>query len=56
MAIIGTGAAPGMMCVATKSTMRYLDTCDDILMMVYEGVELKGSCRSGGHRSLLFRI
>ena len=41
MAIIGTGAAPGMMCVATKSTMRYLDTCDDILMMVYEGVEAK---------------
>ena len=41
MAIIGTGSAPGMMCVATKSTMRYLDTCDDILMMVYEGVEAK---------------
>lgn len=32
---------PGMMCVATKSCMRYLDTCDDILMMVYEGVEAK---------------
>ncbi len=30
-----------MMCVATKSSMRYLDTCDDILMMVYEGVEAK---------------
>ena len=41
MAIIGTGSAPGMMCVATKSSMRYLDTCDDILMMVYEGVEAK---------------
>ncbi|WP_269478193.1 saccharopine dehydrogenase family protein [Hominibacterium faecale] len=41
MAIIGTGSAPGMMCVATKSCMRYLDTCDDILMMVYEGVEAK---------------
>ena len=41
MAIIGTGSAPGMMCVATKSSMRYLDTCDDILMMVYEGVEAR---------------
>lgn len=41
MAIIGTGSAPGMMCVATKSSMRELDTCDDILMMVYEGVEAK---------------
>lgn len=39
MAIIGTGSAPGMMCVATKSCMRHLDTCDDILMMVYEGAE-----------------
>lgn len=41
MAIIGTGSAPGMMCVAASKTMRSLDTCDDILMMVYEGVEAK---------------
>ena len=41
MAIIGTGSAPGMMCVATKSSMRELDTCEDILMMVYEGVEAR---------------
>ncbi|MDX9888612.1 MAG: saccharopine dehydrogenase NADP-binding domain-containing protein [Anaerovoracaceae bacterium] len=41
MAIIGSGSAPGMMCVATKSSMREVDTCDDILMMVYEGVEAK---------------
>ena len=27
--------------MATKSSMRELDTCDDILMMVYEGVEAK---------------
>ena len=40
-AIVGTGSAPGMMCVAARYTMRYLDTCDDILMMVYEGVEAK---------------
>ena len=56
MAIIGTGSAPGMMCVATKSSMRYLDTCDDILMMVYEALRLKDSCRSGGHRLQLFQI
>lgn len=41
MAIIGSGSAPGMMCVITKSSMRYIDSCDDILMMVYEGVEAK---------------
>lgn len=41
MAIIGSGSAPGMMCVATKSSMREVDTCQDILMMVYEGVEAK---------------
>lgn len=41
MAIIGSGSAPGMMCVVTKSSMREVDTCDDILMMVYEGVEAK---------------
>ncbi|MCC2864350.1 saccharopine dehydrogenase NADP-binding domain-containing protein [Ihubacter massiliensis] len=41
LAVIGTGSAPGMMCVAAKNSMRYLDTCEDILMMVYEGVEAK---------------
>ena len=41
LAIIGTGSAPGMMCVAARNSMRYLDTCDDILMMVYEGVEAR---------------
>ncbi len=41
LAIIGAGSAPGMMCVAAKSSMRYLDTCDSILMMVYEGVEAR---------------
>lgn len=40
-AIIGTGSAPGMMCVAARDAMRYLDSCEDILMMVYEGVEAK---------------
>ena len=41
LAIIGTGSAPGLMCVAARNAMRYLDTCDDILMMVYEGIEAK---------------
>ena len=41
LAIIGTGSAPGLMCVAARNAMRYLDSCDDILMMVYEGVEAK---------------
>ena len=41
MAIMGTGSAPGLMCVVTKKNMQLLDTCDDILMMVYEGVEAK---------------
>ena len=41
LAIIGTGSAPGLMCVAARDAMRYLDSCDDILMMVYEGVEAK---------------
>ena len=41
LAIIGTGSAPGMMCVAARKAMRELDSCEDILMMVYEGVEAK---------------
>lgn len=40
-AIIGTGSAPGLICVATRNAMRYLDTCDTIYNIVYEGVEAK---------------
>lgn len=40
-AIIGTGSAPGLICVAARHTMRYLDTCDTIYTIVYEGVEAK---------------
>ena len=41
LAIIGTGSAPGLMCVATRDAMRYLDTCDTIYNIVWEGVLTK---------------
>ncbi len=40
-AIIGTGSAPGVMCVMARRCMNDLDECDTINMMVYEGVEAK---------------
>jgi saccharopine dehydrogenase (NAD+, L-lysine-forming) len=40
-AIIGTGSAPGLMCVIARKTVSHLDSCDTINMMVYEGVESK---------------
>ena len=40
-AIIGTGSAPGLICVATRLAARHLDTCDTINNIVYEGVEAK---------------
>ena len=40
-AIIGTGSAPGLICAATRSAVRHLDTCDTINNIVYEGVEAK---------------
>lgn len=40
-AIIGTGAAPGLICVVARDAMRYLDSCDTINMLVYEGIEAK---------------
>jgi len=40
-AIIGTGSAPGLICVATRAAVRELDKCDTIINMVYEGVEAK---------------
>ncbi len=41
IAILGTGSAPGLICVVTKKAMEYLDTCDTIYNCVYEGVEAK---------------
>ncbi len=40
-AIIGTGSAPGLICVVSRKTVEPLDSCDTINMMVYEGVEAK---------------
>jgi len=40
-AIIGTGSAPGLICVATRRAVRHLDKCDTINNIVYEGVEAK---------------
>lgn len=40
-AIIGTGSAPGVMCVVARKAVNELDTCDTMNMMVYEGVETK---------------
>jgi len=40
-AIIGTGSAPGLICVVARRAVRELDSCDTINMLVYEGVEAK---------------
>ncbi len=41
LGIMGTGSAPGTMCVVARDTMKDIDECDTINMMVYEGVEAK---------------
>jgi len=40
-AVIGTGSAPGLICVAARRAVRELDSCDTINMLVYEGAEAK---------------
>lgn len=40
-AIIGTGSAPGLICVVARKAMRYLDTCETIYNNVYEGLQAK---------------
>jgi saccharopine dehydrogenase-like NADP-dependent oxidoreductase len=40
-AVIGTGSAPGLICVAARNAMRYLDSCETICNIVYEGVEAR---------------
>lgn len=40
-AIIGTGSAPGLMCVLARKAVNELDECDTINMLAYEGVEAK---------------
>jgi len=39
--MVGTGSAPGLICVAARNAMRYLDSCETICNIVYEGVEAK---------------
>jgi saccharopine dehydrogenase-like NADP-dependent oxidoreductase len=41
LALVGTGSAPGLICVATRDAVRYLDKCDTIYNYVWEGVEAK---------------
>ncbi|MEG0829111.1 MAG: saccharopine dehydrogenase NADP-binding domain-containing protein [Anaerovoracaceae bacterium] len=36
-AIVGTGSAPGLICAATRDAMRYLDSCETIYNIVWEG-------------------
>ena len=40
-AVVATGSAPGLICAATRKAVRYLDTCDTINNLIYEGVETK---------------
>jgi len=40
-ALIGTGSAPGLMCVLSRRLMQELDACETINMFVYEGAEAK---------------
>lgn len=40
-AVCATGSAPGVICVAALKTMQYLDSCETITLMVYEGVVSK---------------
>lgn len=37
LALFGTGSAPGLICAATRNSMKYLDTCDTIYNIVWEG-------------------
>jgi saccharopine dehydrogenase-like NADP-dependent oxidoreductase len=41
LAVVGTGSAPGLICVATRMAVRELDSCDSIYNIIYEGVESK---------------
>jgi len=41
LALVGTGSAPGLICVATRDAVRYLDKCETIYNFVWEGVEAK---------------
>lgn len=38
LALFGTGSAPGLICAASRYAMRYLEKCDTIYNIVWEGV------------------
>jgi len=40
-AVIGTGSAPGLICVLARRAVRELDSCETINMMVFEGAEAR---------------
>lgn len=40
-ALISTGSAPGIICVAARDAMRKLDSCETINMFVWEGVKAR---------------
>lgn len=41
LAVMGSGSAPGLICAVTKRAMQFVDSCDTIFNLVYEGVESK---------------
>lgn len=41
LCLFGTGSAPGLICAATKKSMRYLDSCETIYNFVWEGAYAK---------------
>lgn len=41
LALFGTGSAPGLICAATRHAMKYLDTCDTIYNIAWEGAYAK---------------
>lgn len=41
LAVLGTGSAPGLICVASRVAVRDLDSCETIYNFVWEGVEAK---------------
>jgi len=41
VALVGSGSAPGLICCATRDAMKYLDTCETIINLCWEGVRPK---------------
>lgn len=41
LALIGTGTAPGIMCIAAREAVKYVDKAETIYINVYDGVKTK---------------